>query len=454
MKKKRKMINLKEIERYRENNRIEAKKALGGLPESIWETYSAFANTLGGIILLGVEEHPDHSLHTVDLPHPEEMAELFLNKVNDRHKTSANILSRSDVFIAETGGNHIIVINVPRASRKDRPVYINGHMEETYRRSGEGDYRCTKNEIESMLRDAEKETRDMQIVSSMTMDGMDKETWLAYRSALSYAKPESGYDLASDEELLVEIQAASIHGAKLSPTRAGLLMLFEEEKIQRIYTEYVLLCDGERVHCNVFAFYRLMKERIQHLSLESDLRHAVCEALLNSIVNADYETGGKLSVSFGDTEIRIENPGSFRINFEQAVDGGNADPRNSAIARMFNLIGEGNHNGSGIPGIWNTWRKHGLAFPLLQQQFDKDRTVLVLPLYRKEEKVKETRMVMRAQTAFIIQYLTDNISASADELCEVLHVEEKTMTKLLDYLLSKEIIIHDDSLNPIYSLRS
>ena len=117
------MIDLTKIERYHENNRIEAKKALGGLPKSIWETYSAFANTVGGIILLGVEEHADHSLHLLDLPDPQRLVKEFWDIVNNPKKVSVNVLSDKHVQIKTVNDKHIIVIHVPRAQRFDKPVY-------------------------------------------------------------------------------------------------------------------------------------------------------------------------------------------------------------------------------------------------------------------------------------------------------------------------------------------
>ncbi len=151
------MLDFDNLQNYRENNRIEAKQALGGLPESIWETYSAFANAEGGIILLGVEELEDKTLHALDLLDPQWLIDDFLTILNDSSQVSVNILTEEDIQIHEIDGKHIISITVPKADPRCRPVYVEGDvLQGTYRRSGEGDYRCTPEEIEAMLAEREK----------------------------------------------------------------------------------------------------------------------------------------------------------------------------------------------------------------------------------------------------------------------------------------------------------
>jgi len=146
------VVDFENLHQYREDNRIEAKQALGGLPESIWETYSAFANADGGIILLGVKEREDKSLEALDLLDPQWLIEDFWAIVRDPLRVSVNILREENVQIHHVEGKQIIAITVPKAPLCHRPVYIDNDLYRgSYRRSGEGDYRCTKEEIDAML---------------------------------------------------------------------------------------------------------------------------------------------------------------------------------------------------------------------------------------------------------------------------------------------------------------
>lgn len=146
------MLDLNNLQNYRENNRIEAKQALGGLPESIWETYSAFANAQGGMILLGVEELEDKSLHALDLLDPQWLLEDLWAILSDPKQVSINLLTEDHVQVHRIEGKQIIAITVPPASAQQKPVYVGGDLwRGTYLRCGEGDFRCTREQIEAML---------------------------------------------------------------------------------------------------------------------------------------------------------------------------------------------------------------------------------------------------------------------------------------------------------------
>ena len=132
-------FNMSQFDSYREDNRREVKKAKGGLPVSLWETYSAFANCYGGVIILGVKENKDGSWYMTGLENAFKLRKDFWDTINNKNKVSANLLTDSAVEIYEENGNVIMVIHVPKAKREQKPVYINGDMfSGTFRRNWEG----------------------------------------------------------------------------------------------------------------------------------------------------------------------------------------------------------------------------------------------------------------------------------------------------------------------------
>ena len=399
------MIDLNKLEDYIENNRIEAKKALGGLPHSIWETYSAFANTMGGVILLGVEEYKDKSFHAVDLPDPKGMKQEFWDAVNDPNIASVNILSSSDVRIEDVNGNHILVIEVPKAERFYKPVYVEGNPLNTYRRNGEGDHKVSREEYQAMVREASARSQDMLVLREMKTDVFDPVSVRNYRRRMKIVRPGHVWEKLDNEAFFIKIGASVVgEDGETHPTAAGLLMFGHEYDIVREFPYYFLdyreeksgnIRRNDRITSssgewsgNVLEFYFRVNKKLHHgLRSSSSVRNAVREALTNSIVNADYYGPRGIVVIKNNDMIRIENPGSFRIRVDAAKGGGVSDPRNGALLKMFSLIDVGKRAGSGIPGIYRVWKEQHWQEPEILQIYEPDRTVFILPLLPAEDQV-------------------------------------------------------------------
>ena len=176
-----------EILKYGEHIHLECKKAETALPNSVWETYSSFANTDGGIILLGVEEHLKETVFErrfsfVNISNPDQKIKDFWNTINSV-KVSGNILVDADVGTCEINNAVIIWIHVPQASYKQRPVYINGNpMKGSFKRNYEGDYHCTEDEVKAMIRDASDSGNDGGLLYGYTMEDIDLNALRSYRT--------------------------------------------------------------------------------------------------------------------------------------------------------------------------------------------------------------------------------------------------------------------------------
>ncbi len=100
-----KAFDIHNFDKYREDNRLEVKKASGGLPNSLWDTYSSFANSYGGVILLGVVENNDGSFKTSDLKNTDKLTKDFWDTINNSSKTSINLLTDDDIESFEVNGD-------------------------------------------------------------------------------------------------------------------------------------------------------------------------------------------------------------------------------------------------------------------------------------------------------------------------------------------------------------
>ncbi len=125
---------------------FEVKAAKSELPKNIWESVSAFSNTSGGWIVLGVKQSGKaFEIHGID--NIEKLEQDFLGTL--RSEKFNRILSVTSKQY-DIDGRKLLAFYVPEVDMK--PVYF-GNPINTFIRMGSGDQRATEGEIRAMFRD-------------------------------------------------------------------------------------------------------------------------------------------------------------------------------------------------------------------------------------------------------------------------------------------------------------
>jgi ATP-dependent DNA helicase RecG len=406
-------FSLERLATYKENRGLEVKSGRGGLPSSLWETYSAFANSEGGVIVLGVNEKEHGRLVVEGLPDAYKTIKDFWNMVNNRQKVSSNILTDRMAYVDQVEGKDVIVIHVPRAERTSRPVYVGADPRTgTYRRNFEGDYHCSLEEVALMMRDSSLVTDDNRLLTGLDVSVFCPETVKAYRNIFRQIRSQHLWNHEDDTMFLRRIGAVreDKDTGRFHPTVAGLLMFGYEYEITPVFPNYFL--DYQENRSN--GMYARWSDRITSQSgdwsgnvfdfilkvipkLQSDLKvpfmfkgnfrdddtplhKTVREATVNMLANADFYGRRGVVVHKSAEGFRFANPGSMRVSLNEALQDSTSDPRNGVMMKMLAMVEYGERAGSGLQGIFKTWQSVYHCAPKLEVTTTGgvDRTTLTL----------------------------------------------------------------------------
>lgn len=385
---------------------VEVKLAQGSIPKSLWETVSAFANTNGGWILLGVKES-NNKLEVEGVSNPSKMLDDFYNMLRNPQKINYPICSAQDARIETLDGKEILVIRVPETPRQQRPVYINGNpYNGTYVRRHTGDHHCTKPEVDRMMREASDVGADSAILSGFNVDDIDRDALTRYRrldQTLHPGEPRNTYD---DLRFLTAIggYARERGTGKEGLTVAGLLLLGTDQAIREWRSRHLIdyrmvlteddpdkrwddrvLWEGHLFGAFENIYLRLTTGLATAFQLqgvtrieESPVHVVLREALVNLLVHADYAVPEASLIVRTPSGFLFRNPGSSRISEFDLLHGDRSDPRNPELVRMFRLIGLAEEAGTGIPKIIRAWRELGLEMPKIDAGTERYEFILQL----------------------------------------------------------------------------
>ncbi len=454
---------------------FELKSAADGFPKSTVESISAFANTLGGVIIFGIQEKG--GLHATDID---------VRRIQASCAQAARDLvyppQAVNILALQFESKPVIVVNVPEASIKEKPCYVKklGQLQGSYIRTGDGDHKMSMYEIDRFIENQYRTARnDIAIVQGASLSDLDPDLlsgWLSRVRATTLGRASA----MTDEELMANRRVASLDGdGVLRPTIAGLLSLGSYPqaffpRLNVIFTAYPtsqkgeLGARGERfadssnidgpIPAMVVESVRAASRNMKHGAIvKGGLREnmpdyplaAIREAVANALMHRDYSVdaqGTPVSIDLYPDRLEISNLGGLfgLLTIDKLGEKGATASRNQFLARILEDVPYTDYNGT----VGRVVENRGSGYPTINRELEKalmpqpiahsDLDEFILMFRHRKMTSHEGRNYSRSNVEeAILAYLSERESASSSDLALASGLSVKTIRRYLSKLLDE-----------------
>lgn len=384
---------------------VEAKKAEGGLPRSLRDSLSAFSNTRGGLIILGLDE--GDSFRATGIIDAAKMAsDLASMCASDMHPPLRPLITT--VHFEDV---NLVIAEVPELEDSQKPCYNRGRGVNTgsFIRVHDGDHQMTTYEVQSVIANRGQPREDVTPVAGHGIEVLDSDLLESFVDRLRTVRPSAFGELTTEQVLLrTKVLTTGLDG-RLEVTLGGLLALgsYPQEHFPQLSATFVVYPtnDGPDVETGtrfldsatfegpipiiardaLGAIRRNMKRRsvvkgVGRVDTWEYPESALREAIVNALVHRDLSPasrGTQVQIEMYPSRILIKNPGGLfgPVSVDALADLGISSSRNSFLLKALEdvaLPGQAEtvceNRGSGIRTMVEALRAAGMSVPRFEDK--------------------------------------------------------------------------------------
>jgi ATP-dependent DNA helicase RecG len=380
---------------------VEVKSAVGKLPKSLTETLSAFSNSAGGTLILGLDEvagfRPAPGFEAVKAR--EALARACADDIHPP--------VRAEIEILPFEGAHVVVAEVPEISPLSKPAYVRGRGEYqgSFVRGGDGDRKLSDYEVGLLHANRGQPRDDREPVTEASAADLDDEAVARLLRRMRQRQPRAFRPVPDEIALrrLGVLVAAGPGTDRLVPSLAGLLTLgvYPQQFFPQLNVTFVVLPSDQAgavpeggprfidnrslngpvpwiVSDTVDAIVRNMRVAgtVRGVGREDVYEYpveALREAIVNAIMHRDYSPpsrGAQVQVEMYPSRLVVRNPGGLFgpvAETELGMEGvtSSRNPVLSALLQEVQLPDSDRviceNRGTGIPTMLEQLRRSGTA---------------------------------------------------------------------------------------------